>query len=155
MKFAYTNESPATVASSIKLSDANLVVLRGHDFLTCLDRRGVDPNPDTTRAFGLFLEALYGAGFVMSDFDGPLFDRGPMEFIYEPGLAAAVGRAANLLTIRMFTHTLARAHRADCGDGYPCFDRAYQSGGLRALIERLEQLCASAQERHLPRLPVD
>jgi hypothetical protein len=155
MTFTYTDDCPATVASAIRLSEALEVVRRGRAFLACLDRHGIEAHPDTTRAFGRFLEGLYGAGFVMSDFDGLLFDRGPMLLIYEPGLADALGRAANLTTIRMFTHTLARAHRSDCGDGYPCFDRAYRSGGLRALIERLEQHCGTAQEMHLPQLPAD
>jgi hypothetical protein len=48
----------------------------------------------------------------------------------------------------MFTHTLARGHRGTYfGSGYPYFDRAYRSGGLRALMERLDELCATAR-RH-------
>ena len=81
----------------------------------------------------------------MTDFDGPLFDRGPMHLIFAPGIASLVSRASNLPTLRMFTHTLARGHRATYGgSGYPYFD---EWGGLRALIERLEEYCAAARKR--------
>ena len=33
------------------------------------------------------------------------------------------------------------------GSGYPYFNRSYRSGGLRALIERLEDFCAAATTR--------
>jgi hypothetical protein len=148
MRFSYSDESAATVASAVRLSDAQQVVARGRDLLACFDRHGIDPHPATSQAFPPFLAALYGAGFVMTDFDGPLFDRGPMSLLYTPGLAAPVAHAANLLTLRMFTHTLVRANRTDSSGGYPCFDEAYQSGGLRALIERLGELCAETEARH-------
>lgn len=147
MKFTYSDESPAKAASAVRLSDALQVVARGRELLAGFDRHGVEYHPDTAPSFTRFLAALYGAGFVMTDFDGPLFDRGPMALLYTPDLAAAVARAANLLTIRMFTHTLARSHRSDDSGGYPCFDTAYQSGGLRALIDRLEELCAAAEKQ--------
>lgn len=155
MNFSYSDESPATVTSAVRLSDALQVVARGRELLSCFDRHGVDPHPATTQAFRPFLAALYGAGFVMTDFNGPLFDRGPMSLLYTPDLAAPVARAANLLTLRMFTHTLVRANRSDSSGGYPCFDEAYGSGGLRALIERLAELCAEAESQHKTHLRDD
>lgn len=153
MTYGSSDESAATVESLVHLQDALQVAEQGRELLACFDRYGTADHASTTTAFDAFLAGLYGADFVMTDFDGPLFDRGPMHLIFTPGLAALVARAANLMTLRMFTHTLARGHRGTYGgSGYPYFDRAYRSGGLRALIERLEEFCAAArrsQQAHL------
>lgn len=144
----YGEDSMARTDSVVHLKDAVEVATRGRQLLRCFDRYGTDDHAPTTKAFESFLAALYGAGFVMTDFDGPLFDRGPMQLIFAPGLAPLVGRAANLTTLRMFTHTLSRGHRGTYGgSGYPYFNRSYRSGGLRALIERLEDFCAAATTR--------
>lgn len=156
MTYGLSDDSAARVASSVHLQDAVEVAARGRELLACFDRHGTDDNPRTTTVLDALLTALDGAGFVMIDFDGPLFDRGPVQLLFAPGLAALVARAANLMTLRMFTHTLARGHRGThAGSGYPYFDRAYRSGGLRALIERLEQFCAMARCRQQPHLQDD
>ena len=148
MAYKYTDSSPATLESAIDLNDAIRMVSRGRTLLACFDRYGTGDHARTTKALHGFLEALYGAGFVMSGFDGPQFDIGPMYLMFTPGVAPLVVMVSNLLTIRMFAHTLARGHRAaDGGDGYPYFDRAYRTGGLRALIERCDQFCESARRQ--------
>ena len=56
----------------------------------------------------------------------------------------------------MFMHTLARGHRAtDAGFGYSYFDRAYRSGGLRSLVERLECYCTLALAHQWEKLQED
>ena len=148
MTYGSDDESAARVASPVHLQDATEAAERGRELVACFDRHGTEEHPRTTKSLSAFIAALYGVGFVMTDFDGPLFDRGPMHFIFAPGLAPLVARSANLTTLRMFTHTLSRGHRATYGGGgYPYFDRAYKSGGLRALIERLEEFCAAARQR--------
>lgn len=148
MTYAYRDDKPATFDSPIHVADALRVVELGQRVLKCFDQYGVKTHSSTSKAFDAFVKALCGSGFVVADFDGPLFDRGPMHFLFAPALSALVIANSNLTTIRMFVHTLCRGHRGtDGGEGYPYFDRAYRSGGLRALIERLANDCQVARER--------
>src|SRR4051794_27877113 len=104
MTYGSSKESAATVDSPVHIEDATQVVECGRQLLACFDRHGTGEHQSTSRALDAFLAALYGAGFVMTDFDGPLFDRGPMHLIFAPGIASLVSRASNLATLRMFTH---------------------------------------------------
>ncbi len=140
MAWTYSETVPAAVESPVPVNDAVQVVELGRKVLARFDRDGLEGGGKAEKDFSAFVKSLYGAGFVMTDFDGPLFDRGPMQLLFAPGLASVVAQAANVMTLRMFMHTLARGHRATyAGSGYPYFDRAYRSGGLRALIDRLDQ----------------
>jgi hypothetical protein len=83
---------------------------------------------------------------VMTDFDGCLFYKGPGRLIENALVAEVMMSRANLLTIRMFLHTMARGYRAcEPGYGFPCFAEAYKSGGLKALLDRLDWLCEVAE----------
>lgn len=142
----YTETDYAVMDSLICIGDARLVVRHGRQLCDCFDacdmESGTDCPEPTNEVFSAFHDSLYGAGFVMGDFDGPQFDRGPMRLLFIRSLAPQMVQASNLFTIRMFTHTLARSFRAGYyGAGYSPFDNAHQSGGLRAIIERIERYC--------------
>jgi hypothetical protein len=140
MKTHYTNSKLATTDSSIFLDDARKLITTFSKVLANFDRRGTDAQGDDAQDFERFYELLYGSGMVMSDFNGPLFDLSIGQLIFNPVVAPVLVRQANLLTIRMFLHTLARGYRAtEFGGGYPYFDRAYRSGGLREIFNRLER----------------
>ena len=143
-KFTYAKE-PAKTDSEVFLDDAHEVVDTGREFLRRLDEYGTEPTDETSRVFSGFVEAIYGAGMVMSDFNGPLFDSGPGRLIFDREVAAAIVRRANLLTVRMFLHTLARGHRATEFGNYSYFDEAYESGGLKCLLDRLDEFCRVAK----------
>ena len=141
-----SSEYAVTTSSRIFRKDAERVVELGRGFLARLGRDGAELDPDVSELFGAFVQSLYHAGFVMTDFNGPLFSRGPLRYLLDRDLGPRVAAAANLLTIRMFLHTLVRGHQAaDCGIGFPWFDEAWASGGLEALIERLASLCEGAR----------
>lgn len=143
-------EYVVTTSSRIFRKDAERVVDYGRAFLACLGKDWAELNLEVEERFGEFRAALYSAGFVMTDFNGPLFSRGPLQYILDPDIARQVAERSNLLTIRMHLHTLVRAHAAsDQGIGFPWFDEAFSSGGLPALIERLDSLChrAKAEDR--------
>lgn len=148
--YAYQEDHPqraADTSSRIHLEDARNALKRGQRLLKCFDRHGVADHPSTSSAMEKFGASLGHSGFVMRDFDGPLFDRGPMHWLFVRDQAPKIIRASNLLTLRMFFHTLARGHRATwSGSGYPYFDRAYESGGLAALLDRLACLVAFSEE---------
>lgn len=93
------------------LQDAREVDRRGRLLVGIFDRHGHGDNAETDRAPTEFLESFYGAGFVMTDFDGPLFDRGPMLLLATPALSVQVVGASNITTLRMVAHTWARGHR--------------------------------------------
>jgi hypothetical protein len=144
-KLTYSDESART-DSEILVVEAELVVKTGRAFLRSLDRHGIRTNDETWQAFSPFLDALYGAGMVMSDFDGMLFYQGPGRLIFDRQVAADVASHSNLLAVRMFLHALARGHKAaEMSEGFPCFDKAYESGGLSALIDRLDDLCKTSK----------
>jgi len=148
--FSYDLETPAGSGSRITLQDAREVVRRGRCLVGCFDRRGYEGHAKTDRALAEFLDGLYGAGFVMTDFDGPLFDRGPMELLRTPALAVQVVGASNVTTLRMVAHTWARGHHATYEfAGYPYFDQAHRTGALGAWVGRLDELCAIVVEGYL------
>lgn len=104
MEYTYWNDKePTTIGSSITLQDALAVVNYGKQLLVCFDEFGVDTGTDcpapTNEVFSSFHNALYGAGFVTGDFDGPIFDRGPMHLLFIPGVATLVTQSANLATV--------------------------------------------------------
>ena len=136
-----------TIDCPVPYNEAIRVVHSARQLLARFDRHGTAEHDVTERIFGRFLRTLYVANIVMGDFDGPLFDRGPLPLIFTAGVANVFARAANLLTVRMCLHTLARGHRAVYCGGYPYFDTAYYSGGLRALVDRLEEFCVLARRR--------
>ncbi|MBF0335651.1 MAG: hypothetical protein HQL40_18760, partial [Alphaproteobacteria bacterium] len=79
----------------------------------------------------------------MTDFDGPNFFAGPYRWIEDPELAPRLMRSANLLTIRMYLHTMERAYRwSDPWEGFGAYETAFRSGGLAALLDRLALLLA-------------
>jgi len=147
MKTHYDDSKLATTTSEIHLEDGRKLLQAFQKVLENFDRRGMDVQGDSDLDFDKFYKLLYGSGMVMSDFDGPLFDRSIGRLIVNPIIAPAMMRQANLLTIRMVLHTLARGYRAtECGGGYPYFDEAYRSGGLREIFNRLEMFCAAAED---------
>ncbi len=138
-KIRYESETEkATINSEISLIDARQVFEYGKSLIQKFTINGTDERPSTTACFSKFLNALYGAGFVIENFDGPQFDSGPMKYIFTPGLAPLVSACSNLITIKMYYHTLARGFRSTYYDsGYPYFNRAYKSGGLTGLNARV------------------
>lgn len=77
----------------------------------------------------------------MTDFDGPFFSKGPYQWVFDRGLAPQLFRKANLETLRMYLHTLQRHMKwGYAGAGVPGFDEAYRSGGLKAIVDRLDEL---------------
>lgn len=139
-------EYAVTTSSRIFRKDAEKVVELGRAFLSCLGKDGAQTDSEPAERFEAFVQSLYHAGFVMTDFNGPLFSRGPLQYLLDRDLAVKVAQKSNLLTIRMYLHTLVRANRAaDCGLGFPWFDEAWASGGLSALVERLASLCERAR----------
>lgn len=143
----YSEEGNDAVTSSlISLSDARLVVRHGRALCDCFDdcdmETGGDCPEPTNEVFEAFHMSLYEAGFVMGDFNGPQFSNGPLNLLFVRELAPQMIRHANLFTLRMFLHTLARSFRFGYyGSGYSPFDDAYKSGGLRAIVERIERYC--------------
>lgn len=133
-------DGQAVVDSQVYADDVQELVAAGRRLIALWTRSGTErlyPDPE----FDEFHDWLYHAGFVMSDFDGPQFAGGPLNLLYEARLAPLLAQKANLLTIRMFFHTMARAFRhSDCGSGYAHFEDAFRSGGLEGLLDRLEQL---------------
>ena len=152
-KFSFDNDRLAYTDSRVRLQEAGEVVTRGRQLVKCFGQHGIGDHPETDKALEGFIEAIYGAGFVMSDFDGPLFARGPMNLILDPALAVQVVQASNTLTLRMISHTLARGHRGTYEfSGYPYFDQAFESGALGAWVARLDQLCSEASGAGLEHL---
>ena len=148
-----SSEHCVTTSSRLFRKDAEEVVELGRAFLACLGKDGAELDPAAMERFEAFIKALYSAGFVMTDFNGPLFARGPLLYLFDRDLGPRVAASANLITIRMFLHSLVRGHRAtDCGIGFPYFDEAWASGGLAALIERLSRLCERAREADMMEL---
>lgn len=154
--FAYRDSSLATFESPVLLADALRVVQSGRRLLKCYDRDGAHEESPPNKAFGAFHRALYGAGMVMSDFNGPHFSHGPIFFFFMQGLGGLLARSSNLSTLRMFLHTLARGYHVNAGGiRLPYFDHAYRSGSLQAIIDRLEQFCDLARARQWQHLQDD
>lgn len=146
MKYETKNEKVAT-DSEISVISAKQVFEYCSTLLQRFSENGTEENSSTTQIFSKFLEALYGAGFVISDFNGPQFDTGPMKYIFMPGLAPLIAACSNLVTIKMYYHTLARGFRGTYyNSGYPYFNRAYRSGGLCGLNERLNKYIEYAEK---------
>jgi hypothetical protein len=146
--YQYGDGGTVTTESSVSVADSQRTVSLGRELIASFEAHGVEDHPRTDKAFSAFHEALYGAGLVMTDFDGLTFSNGPHQLIEDATAAPVVAQAANLLTVRMFFHTLARGyHWTDNGSGYSYFDAAFKSGGLLGLINRLEELCECAEKR--------
>lgn len=121
---AYRDE-PATVDSPVFAQDVRELVAAGRRLLARWTRTGTHrPYPDPE--FDEFHEWLYHAGMVMTDFDGPQFAGGPFDLIMVRDLAPLLAAHANLSTLRMYFHTMARSFRhGDCGIGYGPFEEAF------------------------------
>jgi len=66
---------------------------------------------------------------------------GPYALFIDQPTAAAILPRANLLTLRMVLHTLARAFRhSDIGSTYGPFEDAFRSGALDLIVARLEEV---------------
>jgi ADP-ribosylglycohydrolase/fructose-1,6-bisphosphatase/inositol monophosphatase family enzyme len=130
-------ETPAPADLRALIAAGRALLARWH---ACGD--GPLPNQeDDTPEFDAVHDWLYGAGMVMTDFDGPAFSAGPWALFLDQPTAAAVIPRANLLTLRMVLHTLARAFRhSGIGSTYGPFEDAFRSGALDLIMTRLEEV---------------
>lgn len=138
--------------SKVSVTDTRVVVRNGRELCHCFDNCDAtsdEHSPDLTwEAFDTFHNSLYGAGFVMGDFDGPSFGNCQMRWLFKRELASQIVHYSDLFTMRMFLHTMARGFRFTFyGSGHPYFDDAYASGGLLAIIDRLEMYCDVAASK--------
>ena len=128
------------------LSDARQLLIAAQKVFSNFEQFGTYRESNGDEDFTRFIRLLYQSGMVMCDFDGLLFDRGPGQLLFDSKVATVIINRVNLLTLRMFVHTLCRGHRATwAGYGYPYFDKAYKSGGLKAIFDRLEWFCEVAE----------
>jgi len=150
-RFSLESSYVANLGCLISVADAKVVVEYGYDLVDLFRQSGTSYDEKKAPVFGKFHQALYGAGFVPGDFDGSTFDRGPMKLFLDPELAAILITKANLVTLQMVTHTLARSHRWGTMDGrdFNTFDEAFKSGLLEGLLERLDAFLGTAESNRL------
>ncbi len=132
----------ATWGEEPTADDLRALIAAGRALLVRWHACGEGPLPERPDPmFSAFQDLLYGAGMVMTDFDGPAFCTGPYGLFMEQPTAAAILPRANLLTLRMVLHTLARAFRhSDIGSTYGPFEDAFRSGALDLIMTQLEQV---------------
>jgi len=148
MKTHYNDLKLAETTSPVHTRDVRRLLTAFQKVLENYDRLETAGEGDNNADFQGFYELLYGSGMVMKGFDGPLFDSSIGRLVVNPTVAPVMMKQANLLTLRMVLHTLARGYRAtECGGGYPYFDEAYRSGGLKEIYNRLDLFCADAEDR--------
>jgi ADP-ribosylglycohydrolase/fructose-1,6-bisphosphatase/inositol monophosphatase family enzyme len=141
-------ERAATWGEDPAPADLRALIAAGRALLARWHGCGDGPLPsreEDTPEFDAVHDWIYGAGMVMTDVDGPAFAAGPWALFLDQPTAAAILPRANLLSLRMMLHTLARAFRhGDIGQGYGPFEDAFHSGALDLIMTRLEQVAGEA-----------
>jgi len=144
-RFVFDTQKEACVGDVLSTADVSELIRRARHFETVFVSMTKDNEDIVYAAFFDLVEALYGTGMVMKDFNGPTFDQGPFWLIRHKSFARLLRKNATLLTIRMYLHTMARGHRATGSmGGFPYVKDVVADGCFKAMIDRLEVLNAKA-----------